>query len=59
MEASYLLQCIIVEVQSNQINNTMVKKKEKGSQLTDKVKENLQLSYGGPGYRQASDTNRV
>ena len=57
MEASLLMQCIITEKRSHQINTLWWnKEKAHGSQIV-KPKENLKLSYGGPSQQQASAPN--
>ena len=58
MEAALLLQCTIIEKQTNQINTLhyATKKIAHDSQVV-RAKENLKWSHGVPSYRQASGTN--
>ena len=53
------MQCIITEIQSNQIKSTHYdesKKRAHDSHIV-RAKENIKLSYSGPSQRQASGTN--
>ena len=52
MEASKLMQCMITDKQSKQINTL------KDAWLTVRAKENIKLGHCGPSQRPASDTNQ-
>ena len=54
MDASYLMQCIITEKQSNY---DYTKKKAHDSQIV-RAKDTLKLSYGGPSQLHASGTKQ-